>query len=125
MARPQLRRIHVADLETTTNHKVIEVVVRFNAGGMNYSTYKQEKKGYYVHVQPVEVVGNMRTFVAFTGFKSLLEETARFSMKRLKELADGVLKNSATQELIGKVCEQSNLTLEPPAGFKDSMGNEY
>jgi hypothetical protein len=124
------RRIHVADLRTTTQNKVIEVKVIFSQGGINYATYKTEKKGYYLIVTPVELKDGARAFMMFSGVKALLEETARYSAKRLQALADVALdfdKMPKTKELIDHVCQEGGLTLDndPPPGFKDSMGNEY
>lgn len=128
MPRPTTsRRIHVCDLPTTTKGKVLEITVSFSAGGINYATYKQEPKGYSVHVQPIEIGKGCRTFVAFTGVRHFLEGATRFNQKRLKELADTVMEHEKIQEIIEHVCQKNGLEVlvEPPAGFVDSLGNEY
>ena len=68
-------------LATTTPNKYIKVYTYYKKDSMNYFTYKNEARGYYLSVTPVERARGFESFVAFTGFKVLLKEVTRASKK--------------------------------------------
>lgn len=57
----------------------------YSKGGMNVFTYRNEKRGYYLMLTPVERDGIMESFVAFTGKKIPLREVSRASKKQETE----------------------------------------
>lgn len=68
----------------------IKCEVYYSLGGYNVWTGKQEPRGYYASVSPVERkdYGNgcvMESYVAFTGIKQLLKEVSRKSVKSQAE----------------------------------------
>jgi hypothetical protein len=69
------------------NCNTVKFTVRFNQGGINYSNYKQEKKGFYVHFQPMQITQNegyiTEEYGMFSGFKLLISEEKRDSKKKL------------------------------------------
>jgi len=69
------------------NKKMVLISVSFREGGINYSNYKHEAKGYYIHVQPVErETGENYTVdksCGGSGIKMFLESGNRFSAKTL------------------------------------------
>lgn len=69
------------------NHVSVSFYV--GEGGINYFTYKQEKKGYYISVTPQTVeehngYSTVRTTM-FSGLKMLLKEVSRKSKKSFNE----------------------------------------
>ena len=71
-----------------TTHLKVEVY--YSLGGMNPWTYKQEPRGYYLSVCPVERDVRpdgftMESFTAFAGTKLLLKEVTRKSAKAEQE----------------------------------------
>jgi hypothetical protein len=71
-------------------NKTCHVTVSHRAGGMNYATYKQQARGFYVSAQ-VETVETGDGFTStkynpMSGCCMLIEETKRFSAKRLASL---------------------------------------
>lgn len=62
-------------------NQYLKVELYYNLGGMNYFTYKQERRGYYLSICPVERsrcgAGWMESYAAFTGTKILVQECAR------------------------------------------------
>lgn len=68
-------------LKTTTSNKFIKVYTYYKKDSMNYFTYKNEARGYYLSITPVERARGFESFVAFTGFKVLLKEVTRASKK--------------------------------------------
>lgn len=64
------------DLDGTNT---LEASVHYNKGGINYFTCRDEKRGYYFSLQPVEVTGCGTKFAAFTGVKCLMFEVKRNS----------------------------------------------
>lgn len=71
--------------ENSNGWNFIEIEVKYSLGGMNYFTGKNEKRGYYLHVQPMEVKGGYVTITGFSGAKWLLKETKRKSAKAEQE----------------------------------------
>lgn len=80
-------RVKTEYLPTRKECHYIKVELYYDLGGMNYFTYKQEPRGYYVSVCPVErrvltdstgrVYGTSEGFTAFSGTKMLLEPCQR------------------------------------------------
>ena len=64
-------------------NKYLKVELYYSLGGINYFTYKTERRGYYLSVCPVERSrcgsGWMESYAAFTGSKILVQECARKS----------------------------------------------
>ena len=67
---------------------MVDVEVYYSLGGMNYFTYREEPRGYWVSIQPINVDGYCTSFTAFSGIKCFLKEAKRFSQKVLDELAN-------------------------------------
>lgn len=69
--------------------KLIKVELFFNAGGMNFSNYKNETKGLYILIKPVICENfdsySTETSTAFSGVKYLVKPMGRFSQKQLHE----------------------------------------
>lgn len=62
------------------------VSVHYSKGGMNYASYNQEPRGYYLSVSPETRGGGTVSFTLFSGTKSFLEPAKAFSAKRLASL---------------------------------------
>lgn len=63
----------------------LKLDLSYSLGGLNVFTYKQERRGYYLIVTPVERSGIMEGFTAFSGSKVLLKEVNRQSAKAEQE----------------------------------------
>lgn len=88
----------------------LDVDITYNKGGINYFTYRNEPRGYYAGVTPVEKNNNMVSFTAFTGVKKFIEPAKRLSRKTLAALnADAV---DICDDLIKSVCAKYNLQIE-------------
>ncbi len=57
------------------------VDLRYNLGGFNGFSMKEEPRGYYLHVQPKTIEGNVEIMGAFTGYKRLILTVDRKSFK--------------------------------------------
>jgi hypothetical protein len=55
------------------------VDLKYSLGGYSGFSMEKNKRGYYLHVKPVEIEGNSITFGAFSGYKTLIQETTRKS----------------------------------------------
>lgn len=92
-----------------------KIEISYSLGGVNYATYKQERRGYYLHVTPVERklsdCGSYRTesFMVFSGYKHLLIELGRDSKKSYqkaiqlemwREWADKIIKTIINEKKI-------------------------
>jgi hypothetical protein len=73
------------------NGQTLKVEVYYKLGGMNYFTYKDEKRGYWLSVSPVSISksedGKIMTesYTAFSGTKIFLKEVKRSSEKSYNE----------------------------------------
>lgn len=88
----------------------IKVDTYYNLGGMNYWTGKNERRGYYLMVTPVEKRGIMESVTIFTGIKECIKEVKRQSAKAEAE-ADEISKYYE-DKLIQYVLEKNGLQLK-------------
>lgn len=88
----------------------LKVETYYSLGGINYWTYKNEERGYYLSVVPVERGNGMEGFVAFSGVKQLLYAVKRKSKKAEEEAEK--LSASCLESLISYVLSTNNLELE-------------
>lgn len=76
-------------LPTSNSEKLIEVELAYHKGGMNVFTYEMEKRGYYIHVTPMEIIDRggykMYAYTAFSGSKFCIWECSRKSAKAENE----------------------------------------
>ena len=91
----------------------IRVELYYALGGMNYFTYKNEPRGYYVSVSPVERSNKygvmMESCHAFTGMKQCIKTVAR---KSKKAEAEAIANFDKMAEIIqNAVLSENNLKL--------------
>jgi len=60
----------------------IKAEVYYSIGGMNYFTYKQEQRGYYISISPVTRERGMESYTAFSGSKACCLPAKRQSAKQ-------------------------------------------
>lgn len=96
-----------------TKANALKIEVYYSLGGMNLFTYKQEKRGYYLSVCPVEqeVIGSvtLESYTAFTGAKVLVKEVKRKSQKAENEAL--IIAANMENDLINYVCRKNGLTI--------------
>jgi hypothetical protein len=67
----------------------LKAEVYYALGGVNYFTYKNEPRGYYLSVIPVEIADRngyvMESFTAFSGTKWIVLPVQRKSQKKFSE----------------------------------------
>lgn len=82
-------RIKTEYIPTNRENHFIKCELYYSLGGMNYFTSKNEPRGYYVSVSPVERVnrGNYvsECYTAFSGVKQCVVTVARKSKKAEQE----------------------------------------
>lgn len=88
----------------------LKIETYYSLGGINYFTYKNEERGYYLSVVPVERGNGMEGFVAFSGVKQLLYAVKRKSKKAEEEAEK--LSASCLESLTSYVLSKNNLELE-------------
>ena len=78
------------------NSNFIIVRTFYDKGGFNYFTYKDEKRGIYLSLQPVKVEErdgySMESFEGFSGIKFFIKELNRKSDKQIT-LVDSKIEN--------------------------------
>lgn len=83
----------------------------YSLGGVNMLTYKNEQRGYYIAVTPIEKRGNIEGFAAFSGVKKCVVPVSRKSTKKEK-VALAVYRDGKTlKSLIDYVGTKNNLEL--------------
>ncbi len=106
------RKILLKQLHTTDPERILEVEVYYDEGGMSYFTGSFNKRGYYLAVQPVKLEGGFRSITAFSGTKALVEETKRFSTRKLQEVASQALQLPVYRTLLNHVLAKVNVRLQ-------------
>lgn len=101
---------------TRTTHLKVEIY--YSLGGINYFTYKNERRGYYISVSPVErreyAPGlMMEGTTCFSGYKALLKEVTRKSAKAEREAEAAA--PALREELIRRVMAENHLTFTDAA----------
>lgn len=95
---------------------LVEIQVRYEAGGMNYFTYREGERGYYASVSPIKVEKHdgyeTRSFVAFSGCKAFMEGARRFSQQKLERLALQTNVNTPmVRRMLDKILAEGGLTI--------------
>lgn len=105
-------------LKESENNRVkathLKVETYYNKGGYNYFTYKEEPRGFYLSVSPVERSASasgfmMESYTGFSGVKECVKTVARKSEKAEQEAE--VLAQAKEQDLINYVCAKNNLEI--------------
>ena len=93
-------------------NKFLKCELYYSLGGMSYFTYKNEPRGYYLSVCPVEKWDSdgvmMESFTAFTGIKKCLVEVKRKS-KSKEALAVSMIQWNL-DDLIAEVMAKNGLS---------------
>jgi hypothetical protein len=84
--------------------KVVRVTVSYTKGGLNMFTYKEDKRGYWMHIQPMRIETSSNGFTVshympMSGRRMLVLEAARFSasgLAKARGMAADVLDNDDT-----------------------------
>lgn len=87
----------------------LKIEVYYHLGGINYFTYKDEQRGYYLSISPINKRGNTESYTAFSGIKILLLEVKRKSNKSYNEALK--LAKDLEEKYIKYVCDRNNLKL--------------
>ena len=101
----------------------IKFDIAYIKGGINMFTYKQEKRGYYLIVTPVERDGIMEGFTAFSGTKVLLKEVARQSTKAFRE-ATAIMYTALNGIILATLEEEQELQRELTRSLCDAMDHK-
>lgn len=109
------RTILLKQLPTIDPNRIVEVEVYYDEGGLSYFTGGVNKRGYYLAVQPVKLDGGFRSITAFSGTKALIEETSRFSARKLQEVAQQTLQLPVYRTLLDHVLAKGNIHLQGAA----------
>lgn len=92
----------------------LKIETAYTLGGYNVFTYKQEARGYYLHVSPVERSRGFESYVAFTGAKKLLKAVSRKSAKA--EAAAEDIAANYVGDMVRHVCATNGLQI--PEGYE-------
>lgn len=85
----------------------------YDLGGINYFTYANEPRGYYVSVTPVKRDGILESFVAFEGYKQIVQPCSRKSKKQ-QEIAESKY-TEIRDMLIERLIQENGYELEQEA----------
>ncbi len=112
----------------------IELKIYYALGGINYFTYKTEKRGYYFSVTPVTINNSLISFTAFSGVKVLLHECTRKSTKSYtialskltlelqQSLINQILGNDKAKSTLQEISKSLGISL--PARFEGMTKTE-
>lgn len=96
------------------NANFLKIELDYSKGGYNYFSYKNEPRGYYIHVSPVirEDKGGffLETYTAFSGIKDCILEVTRASKKAENQAAE--IFEQVKDRYITYILDKYGLTLE-------------
>ena len=90
------------------NH-FLRVDLYYSLGGYNVFTYKEERRGYYMSVSPVEKSRGFETYIAISGTKYCMFEVARKTKKQAERAL--VEYENVKSMLVNHVLENQGLRL--------------
>jgi hypothetical protein len=101
-------------IKTKESNKEIKVTLTYQKGGINHWHGTEEKRGYYVGIQPVEVQTmdngvQIESFMMFSGVKRLVHEVKRQSDKGYNEAL--AKSEEVEKELIEYICNKNGIEL--------------
>lgn len=99
--------IKVVSNDNTTH---LKCMLYYDLGGINYFTYADEPRGYYVSVTPVNRDGMFESFAAFTGYKQIVHPCSRKSKKQ-QEIAESKY-TEIRDTLIERLVQENGYKLE-------------
>lgn len=123
MSKP--RRIRIESIPTNQTDRIVRLELNYNEGGPNYFRGGNTARGYYLSCLLIKQEGEYESYSPMDGFKSLVEETKRFSDKKLNELAVQVKTNPIYETLITSTLDQAGLTkVEEPKELQLTSSQE-
>lgn len=106
------RRI-TANLATSDEHQSIRISAYFFNAGINYLNGKNDPKGYWISVEPIEVRDNFDISRPFSrGSRHFVEATTRYSAKRLEQIWKDAKSQPWFIDMVKLACEQAGVTVE-------------
>lgn len=102
----------------TAANMYLDVYVSYDDGkGPGYHDGKEHKRGYKLHVQPVEVDRSqsgvtVTTARAWSGMQGFIESANRFSQTKMEQLAANAPTTDLYRRLVDRVLESNGLTVD-------------
>lgn len=100
-------------LKTDKENTFIRVENSYNLGGIDFASYGQQSRGYYVHVSPVEIDTSRgyrtESYVAFSGYKALVKPVNRKSKKAEQGVDENLM--FLAKSMIDRVCQEQGLKI--------------
>lgn len=87
---------------------VIRVEVYYNMGGWNYFSGKQEARGLWLSISPLQVSERSTIYQGWSGQKMFVKRMARFSAKVLREFQP---EDFLVDRLVENVANNNNLKI--------------
>ncbi len=110
-----MRKSNVTTLNTTTPGTEIDVYVSYKDGKDGFGRAGREPKGYQLHIQPVKRERNgdfiITTARGWSGVKGWIEDTARFSDKRIGQIAATIITSDLYKTGLAQVLETNGLAV--------------
>ena len=107
-----------SDLENSKAN-ILELSVYYSLGGLNYFTYKNEPRGYYLSITPIERSEHgmfiSSGYLFGTGIKTFLLEVSRQSEKQMA-IACAIAEQEA-ERMVKWCCEQYGLEVDMPDAY--------
>lgn len=103
-----MKKIIYLDKPTEDANALI-IEVYYDKGGINYFTYKVERRAYYLSVCPVLQADGLVSYTSFSGTKLLLKEVSRKSAKAEAE-AEEIAKGKVA-DLVASVCNRNGIAI--------------
>ena len=106
-----MRKISKQYFNISGGHSIgnkMKVELYYSLGGFSYFTYKDNARGIYLSVTPVNQGDGVESFMAFTGYKYLVKPLQRWN----KKLYDFTVDNKVIINAIKQVAMKNDIPVE-------------
>ena len=86
-----IRTYEIKEKPSGDKNTHLKCEVYYKLGGMNYFSYENEPRGYYMSVTPCEIRDGLISFRAFSGYKKVIKTVNRQSKKGFEEAKEKFL----------------------------------
>lgn len=88
---------------------VLSVSIAYSKGGVNYFSYRQEERGFWLHIQPERRSGHTVTCSPMDGVKTCVEQVSRFSAKAFNNCVADI--DKYVKDYVRPYCEQNGIKI--------------
>jgi hypothetical protein len=116
--------ITVKKIPTDKKNMFIKIEVSYDIGGQNWYSGNPIKRGYKLHIQPIEIKNGMGKINPRHGIQTHIQDAKRFSQKELQSLADTATEYFMFPAMLRQAQENAGIQVLELSGVYNSHGGD-